>query len=484
MHIINLSPQQRGGCDIPELGIRGENEVTQVVFDFSAWAEAFGAGLVSLLVKRPGDAAAYPAVLTIDGQTATWTVGATDTAVPGVLSAEYIYTVDEQVAKTAVFNLQVAPDIGQPGTPPDPYEDWLEELAELGAQVQQDAADAAQSAQDAAGSADAAEEAASHYPKIEVDGYWYVWDVDAGEYVTTGVEAQGPQGEPGVTPDMSAYRTAAEQDVIDGGKLATDGDGSDVTVAFTAAGSRTAITTGEKLSVIFGKILKWLSDLGTAAFRAATSSVTSGSTDLVESGAVYTGLDGKVDKVSGKGLSTEDFSAEEKSKLAGIAAGAEVNVNADWNAVSGDAQILNKPTIPTVPSAYASNPAMDGTASPGSSGSWARGDHVHPTDTGRQAKITASGILKGDGAGGVSAAVPGTDYQTPYHTTTLTIASTDWVSDSVTVTVNGMTATALVFVEFSDTTTVFTVTQATDSLTITADSAPSDSITVKVGWFA
>lgn len=37
--------------------------------------------------------------------------------------------------------------------------------------------------------------------------------------------------------------------------------------------------------------------------------------------------------------------ASDISKLAGIAAGAEVNVNADWNAVSGDAQILNKPTL-------------------------------------------------------------------------------------------------------------------------------------------
>ena len=36
------------------------------------------------------------------------------------------------------------------------------------------------------------------------------------------------------------------------------------------------------------------------------------------------------------------------TKLNGIQAGAEVNVNADWNATSGDAQILNKPTIPTV----------------------------------------------------------------------------------------------------------------------------------------
>ena len=33
------------------------------------------------------------------------------------------------------------------------------------------------------------------------------------------------------------------------------------------------------------------------------------------------------------------------SKLDGIAAGAEVNVNADWSAGSGDAQILNKPTL-------------------------------------------------------------------------------------------------------------------------------------------
>ena len=38
----------------------------------------------------------------------------------------------------------------------------------------------------------------------------------------------------------------------------------------------------------------------------------------------------------------------EKTKLAGIATGAEVNVNPDWNATTGDAQILNKPTIPSI----------------------------------------------------------------------------------------------------------------------------------------
>lgn len=40
------------------------------------------------------------------------------------------------------------------------------------------------------------------------------------------------------------------------------------------------------------------------------------------------------------------FTVTEKTKLATVATGAEVNVNADWNSGSGDAQILNKPIIP------------------------------------------------------------------------------------------------------------------------------------------
>ena len=39
-----------------------------------------------------------------------------------------------------------------------------------------------------------------------------------------------------------------------------------------------------------------------------------------------------------------NYTTIEKNKLANIADGAEVNVNADWNAISGNAQILNKPT--------------------------------------------------------------------------------------------------------------------------------------------
>jgi len=41
------------------------------------------------------------------------------------------------------------------------------------------------------------------------------------------------------------------------------------------------------------------------------------------------------------------------STATGVADNAEVNVQADWTATSGDALILNKPTIPTVPDSYA-----------------------------------------------------------------------------------------------------------------------------------
>lgn len=70
--------------------------------------------------------------------------------------------------------------------------------------------------------------------------------------------------------------------------------------------------------------------------------------------AVTTDLAGKVDKVTGKGLSTNDYTTAEKTKLAGIADGAEVNVQSDWNQTntSADDFIKNKPTIPDVSNFY------------------------------------------------------------------------------------------------------------------------------------
>ena len=52
----------------------------------------------------------------------------------------------------------------------------------------------------------------------------------------------------------------------DTSRLATSGDASNTTVAFTEAAQKNAVATGEKLSVLMGKIAKYLADLGTLAY--------------------------------------------------------------------------------------------------------------------------------------------------------------------------------------------------------------------------
>ena len=73
-------------------------------------------------------------------------------------------------------------------------------------------------------------------------------------------------------------------------------------------------------------------------------------------GTLNTAVQGKVDKVEGKGLSTNDFTDEDALKLAGIEDGAEVNVQADWGQTdnTADDYIKNKPDL----SVYAEKDAL------------------------------------------------------------------------------------------------------------------------------
>jgi hypothetical protein len=69
--------------------------------------------------------------------------------------------------------------------------------------------------------------------------------------------------------------------------------------------------------------------------------------DGIESGATADQTAAEIKTAYESNNNTNAFTDAEKTKLSGIAAGAEVNVQSDWNATSGDALILNKPTIPT-----------------------------------------------------------------------------------------------------------------------------------------
>ena len=91
----------------------------------------------------------------------------------------------------------------------------------------------------------------------------------------------GPAGADGKTPvkgtdyftpaDVNEIAAEAAKKVDISGKLDKTGDGSNVTAAFTAARTRANIATGEKLSVLFGKIAKWFADLGTLAFKSTVA---------------------------------------------------------------------------------------------------------------------------------------------------------------------------------------------------------------------
>lgn len=91
-----------------------------------------------------------------------------------------------------------------------------------------------------------------------------------------------------------------------------------------------------------------------------------------------------------------NFTTAEKNKLSGIEAGAEVNVQANWNQSdsTADDYIKNKPTIPTPPSPSSTTPLMDGTASVGSETNYARGNHRHPADTSKQDTLVSGTNIK------------------------------------------------------------------------------------------
>lgn len=125
-------------------------------------------------------------------------------------------------------------------------------------------------------------------------------------------------------------------------------------------------------------------------------------------------LSGKVDKETGKGLSTNDYTSEEKTKLANVASGAQVNVlegvQKNGTAVTITNKIANI-TVPTATSdltndsgfitsadvpegavASTTTPLMDGTANVGTETAFARGDHRHPTDTSRASASDLSAL--------------------------------------------------------------------------------------------
>ncbi|MBR4635769.1 MAG: hypothetical protein IKO51_05325 [Clostridia bacterium] len=165
------------------LGRMGENEYTKIKFDVSGWLDELPAATIGLYNQRPQDADAYPVDgITVEDGIVTWTITSAELAQVGKGRCELVAIQNNVVAKSAIYNTIVFDALDGSCEAPDPWDSWQETFVAL-------KAEAVQAAQDA-------ETAVTHYPRI-VDGYWQVWDVQTGAWVSTGVHAQGEKGDKG-----------------------------------------------------------------------------------------------------------------------------------------------------------------------------------------------------------------------------------------------------------------------------------------------
>ena len=83
----------------------------------------------------------------------------------------------------------------------------------------------------------------------------------------------------------------------DVGALASDGNASNVTAAFTQASTRANLTTGEKLAVSLGKLMKWFADLKTVAWSGKYTDLTDKPTALKNPNALTLQMGGSNEQV-------------------------------------------------------------------------------------------------------------------------------------------------------------------------------------------
>lgn len=124
---------------------------------------------------------------------------------------------------------------------------------------------------------------------LDETGLAYFW-AKVKEKLSTKADASALPSASSTAPKMNGAAAAGTEAAFARGdhvhptdttRLSATGDAKNTTVTFSTASTREAIATGEKLSVLMGKIAKYLSDLGTLAFK---SSLTASDVGALPSG--------------------------------------------------------------------------------------------------------------------------------------------------------------------------------------------------------
>lgn len=147
---------------------------------------------------------------------------------------------------------------------------------------------------------------------------------------------QGESGTGAGTGDMLKAIYDIDGDGVVDNALKIDGHTVKSDVPSDAKFTDTQYTAGEGIEIDENNVIKNVQN------AAEWGKITG---DLLKQTDLKKALDNKVSVIEGKGLSSNDYSNDEKTKLEGIEEGAEANVKADWNSTEGSSEILNKPNV-------------------------------------------------------------------------------------------------------------------------------------------
>ena len=437
------------------IGRAGENLATTVQFDVADWIKpvsegGFGTdGTFSLFVQQ-GGGQIYPQNLVeeqaseLDSNIVEWNITDSNTATIGLGKCELVYSIntgetDEednpifQKVKSVIYDIVVTNslDIEAQGNVPSAIDSWLNEVSGMVDQIN-----------DAANQADKAERYAKGTSNGVVvasgtvgynDNAKYYSDLAASNAdkvgymtATTTTSGAGTNASVEITTENNHYNlafTIPRGNTGATGATGADGvdgvDGISPTLSSEKVGKTTTIKYTDKNHTSGNDVLATILD-GQDGTGAGTV------TSIGISNATNGGLTVSGSPISTTGTITVGHtniltSAQTTQAVYPIKIDKNGHISAYGSAVS-------------IPTATNTSPKMDGEATVGSETTWAKGDHIHPTDTTRQAKITASGILKGNGSGTISEASAGTDYiappSSPNNGNILTYNGTSWVASA------------------------------------------------------
>ena len=126
-----------------------------------------------------------------------------------------------------------------------------------------------------------------------------------------------------------------QDNIIAGSNITIDVDGKTVNAVVPVSVSELTNDSGYQTSTQVNSAIQAVVGAAPAALDTLKEIADQLADDEDAVSALTTVVSNKVDKVAGKGLSTEDYSTAEKTKLSGIAVGSEVNQNAFSNVVVG-----------------------------------------------------------------------------------------------------------------------------------------------------